>query len=305
MRVIDNTTLLSNSGGISMSSNNRRGFTLIELMVAIAVLAITAAVAFPTSKAFMQTNRMASVTNSLTGSIAYTRSEAINRGSPVSICSSSDGASCTNTAWELGWIVFTDSGAAGTVDGTDTILQVAPTADANVSVTGSGTFIRFRPSGSLTDLITPDQSVKRFAMMILHGIETVIFPADVYADSTSDGDSEVTVSCTAPDPEGGSSNDSESGSENVSGDENESGDDGESGDGNGSATPASASAGTANCGDSANSTGSGSGYPTQTSGSTMPNNSFLVCDGERNGEFGSLIIINNIGRILRQRVNCN
>jgi len=53
-----------------------------------------------------------------------TRQEAIKRGVRVTMCPSTDGATCTGGNWEQGWIVFDDSNANTTVDGNETVLQV-------------------------------------------------------------------------------------------------------------------------------------------------------------------------------------
>ena len=69
-----------------MRSN--RGFTLIELMVVCAVVAILVGVAAPSLNHFVQTNRLSNETNSLVSALNLARSEAINLRSPVTVCAS-------------------------------------------------------------------------------------------------------------------------------------------------------------------------------------------------------------------------
>jgi type IV fimbrial biogenesis protein FimT len=70
------------------------------------------------------------------GALAVARSEALRRATPVTICPSTDLQVCTGTTdWSKGWIVFTDSGTAGTVDPTDRIIQTWPAPGANSVVT--------------------------------------------------------------------------------------------------------------------------------------------------------------------------
>lgn len=87
-----------------------RGITLIELLTVIAIIAITLGLGIPGVSAIIQTNRMASAINTLTGSFALARSEAVTRNQEIVICKSRDGVLCTNKGgWEQGWIIFADN----------------------------------------------------------------------------------------------------------------------------------------------------------------------------------------------------
>lgn len=97
-------------GHIQKSGLNKlRGITLIELVTAMAIFAITVGVGIPSVSAMIQTNRMASAMNTLSGGFALARSEAITRNREVVICTSQDGELCTRKGgWEQGWIIFED-----------------------------------------------------------------------------------------------------------------------------------------------------------------------------------------------------
>ncbi len=83
-----------------------RGFTLVELMVTIAIVAILAAIAFPSFEATMRSNRVATTTNELIASFALARSEALRSPGGARVCTSNNGTACTGTAWDQGWIVW-------------------------------------------------------------------------------------------------------------------------------------------------------------------------------------------------------
>lgn len=106
------------------------GFTAIELMVVVAIVAVLAALAGPSFGDLIDGWRVRSTAESLTSTIYYARSEAIKRGGRVSVrknCTTG-----TNQEWQCGWIVFTDFNSNGALDtggaNPDVILQSFPKA---------------------------------------------------------------------------------------------------------------------------------------------------------------------------------
>jgi len=76
-------------------------------MVTVAVAAILTMVALPSFRGAIQRHRVQAASDDLQASIQYARNEAVLRATYVSLCSSTDGASCAATAtYETGWIVY-------------------------------------------------------------------------------------------------------------------------------------------------------------------------------------------------------
>ena len=124
------------------------GFTLIELMVTLAIATILITVAIPGFRTLIQGNRATAQSNELLSAFSLARSEAVKRGLRVSVCSSTDQATCAaSTNWATGWIVFTDdTGTAGTMDGTDEIIRVWDALNG-LTLTGTTNNVQFLGSG--------------------------------------------------------------------------------------------------------------------------------------------------------------
>ena len=227
-----------------------KGFSLIELIITLAVIAIVSSIAMTFSGAFLQDNRISTANNDLVSSIHYARSTAVTRGTSTSICASSDGMTCTSTAWELGWIVFTDEGSAGVVDGTDRILKVSNQASIDISITSPSAYLQFKPQGAVASVCMNclDKTItQRLDSIFVAAIKNLSPISIAHASgssgssgsfgssgsSGSSGDSgssggsghsggsgELTVSCVAPDSEvtaGGSGGSGHSGGSGGSG----------------------------------------------------------------------------------------
>lgn len=83
------------------------GLTLLDLLTAIAIVAVLAGIAVPALDRVMLNARRAAAMESLLRAAWFARTEALQRGRPVILCASTDGAGCTPDpgAWTSGWLV--------------------------------------------------------------------------------------------------------------------------------------------------------------------------------------------------------
>lgn len=126
----------------------QRGFTLMELLIVLAVTAILVAIAVPGYGFLVTSGRLTGATNDLLLALHLARSEAIKRGTRVTICKSGNpnapAPACDPAAeWEQGWLVFVDGGVRGVIDGNDTVLQTYGDISAWASIATGGNYRRY------------------------------------------------------------------------------------------------------------------------------------------------------------------
>jgi type IV fimbrial biogenesis protein FimT len=158
-----NRSIKSEGPGAAARQRLSTGFTLIELMTVVAIIAIVMGIAAPSLRDLILNARMSAQANDLLADLALARSEAIKRNARVAICSSSSGDTCTGGtalrpgAWEVGRIVFVDNNQNGLREPDEAVLRTAPEAPVGNTVTvtgdtasGAARTVHYRPSGPTT-----------------------------------------------------------------------------------------------------------------------------------------------------------
>jgi type IV fimbrial biogenesis protein FimT len=123
-----------------------KGFTLIELMITVTVLAVLVALAVPSFRDATLGTRLSSFANRFVASTYLAKSEAIKRNATLTMCVSTDGTNCVSGGWEKGWILKTGS--------TIIFREQALPDGFKISMSDSGgasiASITFKPSGLIS-----------------------------------------------------------------------------------------------------------------------------------------------------------
>jgi type IV fimbrial biogenesis protein FimT len=130
-----------------------KGFTLVEILMVIALLGVMLVAGMPGFQQFITKTRISGATNEFLGDLSYARSEAATRQVEVAICTSTNQTACASGGdWANGRIIFIDTNADGAVSSGETVLRVSQAmTSTTVTTTGFGStdIVRFRPFGGL------------------------------------------------------------------------------------------------------------------------------------------------------------
>lgn len=119
-----------------LGSHYKKGMTLIELMVTLAILAIVAAIATPSLSSFINSNRLTGVANNLNSTLVSARTEAVKLKTAVTV-------SPVSSSWDNGWTVtYVDGGAK-----VELLNQGKVSKGISLGSTSSSDSVVFDPTG--------------------------------------------------------------------------------------------------------------------------------------------------------------
>lgn len=139
--------------------DTHRGFTVIELMITIVIVAILLTIGVPSMQNLIMDNRLTTAANDFLTELNLARSEAVKRGARVVVCRTNapnaDPPVCgTGTAntWSDGWVTFVDDDQDGDYDAGEVLVRIAGGVEGNLELMADATAeesLIFNADGSL------------------------------------------------------------------------------------------------------------------------------------------------------------
>ena len=129
-----------------------KGFTLIELMIAVALTGLLLSMAVPALDLFVSNARQTGAINDFVSTIHQARSTAVTTNTRVTICPSASGNDCESVAWSAGWIAFSDPDSDRDVDSGETIIATSGEVDGlTIQSSEFATYVTYRPNGRVAN----------------------------------------------------------------------------------------------------------------------------------------------------------
>jgi type IV fimbrial biogenesis protein FimT len=143
-----------NGSGCPHGRSPSAGFTLIELVVVVAVAAMLLIGGVPSLQAMVRDNRLIAAANDVVARLNLARSEAIKRRGRVALCSTTDSAAEVPTCdgggvWGTGWVLFLDADGNGAADARANVLRAERGPGGEVVLRASTGRVTFGSDGGL------------------------------------------------------------------------------------------------------------------------------------------------------------
>ena len=176
-----------------MKFYRNKGFTIIEMLIAMVVIGVLLSIAAPAFTNIIKNNRMLSEVYALRATLNNARSEALSRRTTVTVCRSSNGTSCTagSGTWNQGYITFADDDDDGALDPNEVFYVRLEDADTlDMTYISAANDVRFTSRGFArnsfgTIEVCDDRGPTQARGVIIAAVGTV--SAAIDTDSTPDG----------------------------------------------------------------------------------------------------------------------
>lgn len=111
------------------------GFTLLELLIVLAVLAIIVLYAVPNMNTLMRNNQLITSKNALVATLQRARAESASTGRNVVLCPSTNGFQCQSIGdWSQGWLVYRDDNLNGRFDPTESLVMTHAQPETTLTI---------------------------------------------------------------------------------------------------------------------------------------------------------------------------
>lgn len=126
-----------NRARLSTRSSSAHGFTLIELIIVVAIISILFKFGMPAFSNLTLDNRMTAHINTMVASFNLARSEAVKRNKNIVICPNDDGECAKRPYWHKGWMMFVDNNKDREFDKRDEEIIFIEAAKSDIEITSS------------------------------------------------------------------------------------------------------------------------------------------------------------------------
>ena len=132
----------------ALPRRGRAGFTLIEMLTVMSVLAVLLAIATPGLASLISANALSAAQSELASALVLARSEALKRGASVMVAAA---APVSGAEFSGGWRIFVDTNGNGVYDSDEVIVREQPAfrGDLRLATTSSATTVTFNGRGFL------------------------------------------------------------------------------------------------------------------------------------------------------------
>lgn len=132
------------------------GFTIIELMIVLLILAAILGIGVPSLTNLLRGGELKGQLSKFQGAVAFARNQAVQRREEIAICGSANGTTCAgSTDWSSGLIIFRDVDGNGSLTvadcnpAVDCLLRVVDGLAGQSSITATANWMRFDALGHL------------------------------------------------------------------------------------------------------------------------------------------------------------